>query len=467
MFEKSVYIKRRNQLRKDVSSGLILFLGNPEASMNYPANTFHYRQDSNFLYFFGHNLPDLAGIVDVDNGKDIFFGNDVDIDDIIWMGPQESMREKADSVGVENCEPFNRLFDYVGEAIKQGRKVHFTPPYRALNIILLEKLTGIHPSKIKSYASLELIRAIVKQRSIKDKFEIAELEKAADIGCLMHTSAMRFVKPGMIEQEVAGYIEGIVLSKGNGVSFPVILSVNGEILHNHSHNNIMREGDLLVIDSGAATFMDYASDYTRTMPVSGRFLPEQKAIYETVLEANMKSIEACKPGITYREVHLMASKIIASGLKDFGLMKGNIDDAVEAGAHALFFPHGLGHMLGLDVHDMEDLGQIYVGFDDEIRPASQFGLASLRLGRRLQEGFVITVEPGIYFIPALIDIWKGEGKFSEFINYDKVEKLKGFGGIRIEDDVLITSGGYHVLGKPLAKSVKDIEETMANKIQDV
>lgn len=229
----------------------------------------------------------------------------------------------------------------------------------------------------------------------------------------------------------------------------------------------MKEGDLLVIDSGAATFMDYASDFTRTLPVSGRFLPEQKAIYETVLEANMKSIEACKPGVTYKEIHLMASRIIASGLKDFGLMKGNIDNAVEAGAHALFFPHGLGHMLGLDVHDMEDLGQIYVGFDDEIHPASQFGLASLRLGRRLQEGFVITVEPGIYFIPALIDIWKGEGKYSEFINYDKVEKLKGFGGIRIEDDVLITSDGYHVLGKPLAKSVKDIEETMADKTQNV
>lgn len=460
MFDKSVYTKRRNQLRKDVSSGLILLLGNSEASMNYPANTFHYRQDSNFLYFYGHSLPGLAGIVDVDKGIDIFFGDDIEIEDIIWMGPQESMREKAAKVGVAICEPFAKLFDYVADAIRQGRKIHFTPPYRSMNSILLEKLSGIHPSMIKSYASLELIKAIVKQRSIKDKFEIAEIEKAADIGYLMHTTAMNLVKPGLIEQEIAGAIEGIALSKGNGVSFPVILSVRGETLHNHYHGNTMKDGDMLVIDAGAATFMDYASDFTRTIPVSGHFLPEQKAIYEVVLQANVKSIEACRPGIPYRDVHLMASRIIAAGLKDIGLMKGNVDDAVSAGAHALFLPHGLGHMMGLDVHDMEDLGQIYVGYDDEIRPSDQFGTAYLRLGRRLQEGFVLTVEPGIYFIPALIDIWKGEGKYKEFINYDKVEKLKGFGGIRIEDDVLITAGGCRILGKPIPKTVAEIENIM-------
>jgi len=460
MFSKTVYTERRNQLRKDVSSGLILLLGNQDAPMNYPANTYHYRQDSNFLYFFGHNLAGLAGIIDIDNGTDILFGDDIDIEDIIWMGPQESMRDKADQVGVGITEPYNKLSGYIADAIKKGRKIHFTPPYRSKNILLLEKMLGIHPSQIKNYASLELIKAIIKQRSIKDKHEIIELDKAAEIGYEMHTTAMRMARPGLIEQEIAGVIEGIALSKGNGTSFPVILSVRGETLHNHFHGNVMKEGDLLLIDAGAATFMDYASDFTRTVPVSGKFSPKQKAIYEIVLEANVKAIEACRPGITYKEVHLLACNIIATGLKEIGLMKGNVEEAVKAGAHALFFPHGLGHMMGLDVHDMEDLGQIYVGYDDEIRPSDQFGTAYLRLGRRLQEGFVLTVEPGIYFIPALIDKWKAEGLHTEFINYDKVETYKGFGGVRIEDDILITADGYHLLGKPVPKTVAEIEAIM-------
>jgi Xaa-Pro aminopeptidase len=461
MFNKTVYTERRNKLRNDVSSGLILMPGNPDASMNYPANTYHYRQDSNFLYFFGHNLAGLAGIIDIDNGTDILFGDDVSIEDIIWMGPQESVREKADKIGVSITEPFSKLFDYVGDAIKQGRRVHFAPPYRARNILLLEKMLGIHPSQIKNYASVELIKAIVKLRSIKDKHEIIELEKAANIGYEMHTTAMKMARPGLIEQEIAGVIEGIALSKGNGTSFPVILSVRGETLHNHYHGNVMKEGDMLLIDAGAATYMDYSSDFTRTIPVSGKYTPEQKAIYEIVLEANVKAIEACRPGITFKEVHVLASKIMAKGLTEVGLMKGNPDDAVKAGAHALFFPHGLGHMMGLDVHDMEDLGQIYVGYDDEIRPGDQFGLAYLRFGRRLKEGFVLTVEPGIYFIPALIDKWKAEGMHADFINYEKLEAFKGFGGIRIEDDVLITADGYSLLGKPIPKTVAEVEAMMA------
>lgn len=461
MFNKTVYTARRNQLRTDVGAGLILFLGNPDAPMNYPANTYHYRQDSNFLYFFGHNLAGLAGVIDVDAGKDILFGDDIDIEDIIWMGPQESMREKADKIGVQIVEPFGKLSGYLSDAIRQGRKIHFPPPYRARNILLLEKLLGIHPSQIKNYTSLELIKAIVKQRSIKDADEIAEIEKACNTGYEMHTTAMKMARPGVLEQEIAGVIEGIALSKGNGTSFPVILSVRGETLHNHLHGNIMKEGDLLIVDAGAATFMDYSSDFTRTIPVSGKFTPVQKAIYEIVLEANVKAIEACRPGITYKEVHLLASQIIADGLKKVGLMKGNMEEAVKAGAHALFFPHGLGHMMGLDVHDMEDLGQIYVGYDDEVRPSEQFGTGYLRLGRQLQEGFVITVEPGIYFIPALIDQWKAEGLHKEFINYDLVETYKGFGGIRIEDDVLITADGYKVLGKPVPKTVAELEAIMA------
>lgn len=461
MFSKEIYTNRREALRKKIKSGLVLILGNPEASMNYPANTYRFRQDSNFLYFFGHNHPNLAGIIDIDEGKDILFGNDVDIDDIIWMGPQESIREKAAIIGIEHAEPFGRLSEYISQAISQGRWIHFPPPYRANNKLLLEKLTGIHPSRQKEHASVELIKAIVSLRSIKDEFEIAEIEKAANTGFDMHTTAMRMARPGTIEIEIAGVIEGLALSQGNGVSFPVILSIHGETLHNHDHSNTMNTGDLLLVDAGAASTMDYASDFTRTIPVGGKFSPKQRDIYEIVLKANQKAIEAIRPGIRYLDVHLLASEIIAKGLIDVGLMKGNAREAVEAGAHALFFPHGLGHMLGLDVHDMEDLGQIYVGYDDEVRPSSQFGTGFLRLGRRLQEGFVLTVEPGIYFIPALIELWKAERKFEEFINYNEVEKYLGFGGIRIEDDVLVTSTGYRLLGKPIPKTVEEIESIMA------
>ncbi|HSW68305.1 MAG TPA: aminopeptidase P family protein [Bacteroidales bacterium] len=460
MFSKNVYVARRNQLRKDVSSGLILMLGNQDASLNYPANTYHFRQDSNFLYFFGHNKAGLAAIIDVDNGTEILFGNDVDIESIIWMGTQEPMRVKAENVGIANTEPFDKLFGHVSKAIQQGRKIHFAPPYRAKNIILLEKLLGIHPSQIKSYASLELIKAIVKQRSVKDEHEIAELEKASNIGYLMHTTAMKMTNPGVLEQEIAGVIEGIAISKGNGTSFPVILSVRGETLHNHDHSNIMKAGQMLLIDAGATTNMDYSSDHTRTVPVDGRFTPAQKDIYEIVVNANMKAIEACRPGITYKEVHMHACRMMTEGLKGIGLMRGNVDDALQAGAHALFFPHGLGHMLGLDVHDMEDLGQIYVGYDDEIRPSDQFGTAYLRFGRRLQVGFALTVEPGIYFIPALIEKWKNEGLHRDFINYEKVESYIGFGGVRIEDGILITQSGCKILGTPVPKTVKEVETFM-------
>lgn len=460
MFIKNVYVARRNQLRNDVSSGLILLLGNQDASMNYPANTYHFRQDSNFLYFFGHNKAGLAGIIDVDNVTEILFGNDVDIESIIWMGTQESMRAKAERVGVAVSEPFDKLFGHVTKAIQQGRKIHFTPPYRARNIILLEKLLGIHPSQIKNHSSLELIKAIVKQRSVKDENEIAELEHASNIGYLMHTTAMKMTKPGVLEQEIAGTIEGIAISKGNGTSFPVILSVRGETLHNHDHSNVMQAGQMLLIDAGATTNMDYSSDHTRTVPVGGQFTPKQKDIYEIVLSANTKAIGACLPGITYKEIHIDACRSMAEGLKSVGLMKGNVDDILQAGAHAMFFPHGLGHMLGLDVHDMEDLGQIYVGYDDEIRPSDQFGTAYLRFGRRLKTGFVLTVEPGIYFIPALIEKWKNEGLHRDFINYDKAESYIGFGGVRIEDGIVITENGCRVLGSPVPKTVVDIETFM-------
>jgi Xaa-Pro aminopeptidase len=460
MFEPKIYSDRRNKLRQTVKSGIVLLLGNNESPMNYPANGYHFRQDSSFLYFFGLNMAGLAGVMDCDNGKDYIFGNDVDMDDIIWMGPQPTMKDSALKAAVENTAPFAALAGMISEAIGSGRKIHIIPPYRAENKLLLESLLGIRVANLKDAVSLDLSKAIIALRSIKDTHEIAELKKACEIGKLMHVAAMKATKPGKYEREIAGLVEGIALQHGSSVSFPVICSVRGETLHNHYHGNIMKEGDMLLTDAGAETEMNYASDYTRTYPVNGTFSAQQKEIYEIVLQANEEAIKAIKPGVKYQDIHLNACKVIAGGLVAAGLMKGNAEEIVQAGAHAMFFPHGLGHMMGMDVHDMEDLGQIHVGYDDEVRPSEQFGTAYLRMGRRLQPGFVLTVEPGIYFIPALIDKWKSEGKFTEFIHYEKAEAYKTFGGIRIEDDVLVTENGFQLLGSPVPKTVSEIEDMM-------
>ncbi len=460
MFEASTYSARRENLRKEISEGLILILGNQEASMNYPANTYHYRQDSNFLYFFGLDQPDLAGVIDIDSGTEIIFGNDVTMDDIIWMGPQPLMKDRAARVGVDNTKPFTDLAPYLQNVLNSGRKIHITPPYRGDHWMMLHSLFNKDINDIKAFVSEELIRGIVKLRAVKDEHEVREIEKAVDIAYEMHTTAMKMAMPGVVEREIAGAIEGISLSMGGPVSFPVILSINGQTLHNHYHGNTLREGRMMVTDAGAETPMHYASDITRTVPVGGKFNQRQKEIYEIVLAANNNVIDACKPGISYKNMHLLAARTIAEGLISLGIMKGNAEDAVAQGAHALFFPHGLGHMMGLDVHDMEGLGENYVGYDEEVTRSDQFGLAFLRMGRKLEPGFVMTDEPGIYFIPALIDQWKKEKKFEGFINYEKVETYKDFGGIRIEDDLLITRDGCRVLGKPIPKSIADIEATM-------
>ncbi len=461
MFDKEIYSARRKELASKINSGVILFLGNKEAPMNYPANEYKFRQDSNFLYYFGLDEPNLAAVIDAESGEEIIFGYNRDVDDVIWMGPDASISEKANSVGVANTKPFGELFNYIEKQIGVGRKIHFLPPYRAETMIDLEKLTGIKTEKIKIFSSQELIKAVVAQRSIKQPEEIEEIENALAISYEMYATAFREIRPGLLERELYGKLEGITLSKGNGVSFPTILSVRGEILHNHHHENIMSEGDLLVIDSGAESEMHYASDITRTLPVSGKFTEKQKGIYSIVLKAQKEAIEMMKPGVKYRDVHLHAAKVITEGLKELGLMKGNVDDAVQNGAHALFFPHGLGHMLGLDVHDMEGLGENFVGYNSEIERSEQFGLAYLRFAKSLRPGHVITVEPGIYFIPKLVEKWKAENKLNEFINYEKVEEYLGFGGIRIEDDVLVTEEGHRVLGKQLIpKEIEDIEKAI-------
>jgi Xaa-Pro aminopeptidase len=458
MFAKEIYIERRRRLRSLLDKGVVLILGNPEAPMNYPANTYRYRQDSNFLYFFGISHPGFAGVIDLDEGKDIIFGNDVDLDDIIWMGPQPSVASQAAEVGISNSQAYSELSAYLGKASLQGRKVHFLPPYRSANMMHLESLLGIPARECRKNASEELIKAVVSLRSVKEEAEIDHLDAIQDVAYEMHTTAMRLASPGIFEREIAGRIEGIALSNGGTVSFPVILSKRGETLHNHYHGNLLKAGDLLLVDAGFESEWCYATDHTRTVPVGGRFSPMQRDIYQIVLDANNNSSAAIMPGVRYKEAHLIAARTVAQGLKDLGLMKGNVDDAVANGAHAMFFPHGLGHMMGMDVHDMEDLGEAFVGYAGELERSSQFGTAYLRLARTLQPGFVLTNEPGIYFIPALIDKWKGEGINSDYICFDKVEAYRNFGGIRLEDDILVTPTGCRILGKRrIPIDVDDVE----------
>lgn len=460
MFHKSVYIRRRAQLKKELGSGIALFLGNIDAAFNYPANPYHFRQDSNFLYYFGLDHAGFSGVIDIDQDKDYVFGNDVDMDDIIWMGQQPLVSDLAAEVGISHTATYAELTTFIKAALKSGRRIHFLPPYRGVTIIELSELLNIPIIDIKNSASIDLIKAVVKQREIKDEHEILEIEKAMFTAYLMHTTSMKMAQPGIIEQEIAGTIEGIAMAMGGPVSFPVILSMDGQTLHNHSHNNILKAGRMMVTDAGAETAMHYASDITRTVPVGGKFDTRQAEIYQIVLDANMEVIKASKPGILYRDMHFLASRTIVNGLKSLGLMKGDTEEAVQAGAHTLFLPHGLGHMMGLDVHDMEGLGEDFVGYDETIKRSDQFGTAYLRLAKTLKPGFVVTDEPGIYFIPALIDQFKSENKFNDFICFEKLESYKDFGGIRIEDDLLITETGCRVLGKPIPKTINDVEKTM-------
>lgn len=458
MFSAATYTGRRNSLKSKGLSGIAIFPGNNESPMNYADNTYHFRQDSNFLYFFGLDFPGLAAVIDFDNGDEIIFGDDATIADIIWVGPQISLKEKAVKAGISKTAPYSEFAGFVENAGKQGRPVHFLPPYRGDNKILIHELLGIPTSLVTEKASLPLIKAIVSLRSVKDAGEISEIEKACAVGYQMHVTAMKMAHPGEWEQRIAGTIEGIAMSGGGMTAFPIILSQNGETLHNHNHAQYLEKGRLMITDAGAESALHYANDFTRTTPVGGKFTTKQREIYEIVLAANNKATSLVKPGDTYLSVHLEVAKVIASGLKNLGLMKGDVDEAVKNGAHAMFFPHGLGHMMGLDVHDMEDLGQIHVGFDEEIQPVKQFGTGYLRLGRRLQPGFAITNEPGIYFIPALIDKWQAEKINTDFINFDKVNEYRGFGGIRIEDNLLVTETGSRILGERVPVTPEEIEK---------
>ena len=461
MFSKQTYLSRRNELKRLVGSGVIILFGNNESPCNYPSNAYSpFRQDSSFLYYFGLAQPGLVGVIDVDNDSELLFGDDIDIEDIVWYGSVDSVSQMAASVGVAQTAPMSALSQFCSQARAAGRTLHFLPPYRHDTMLTITDLLGIHHSRQRDEASLTLIRAVVKMRSSKTAEEVAELEKAAEIGYQMHTTAMRLARPGVTEKYVGGQVDGIARSLGAQVSFATIFSQHGEIMHGNPSMALLEEGRLALCDAGAETMSHYCSDNTRTFPVSGRFTERQLDIYRIVEECHDYVLTVARPGVCYRDVHFGVCRLMTERLKELGLMRGNTDDAVSAGAHAMFLPHGLGHMMGMDVHDMEGLGQIYVGFDDEVRPnLEQFGTNALRMGRRLEEGFVVTDEPGIYFIPALIDDWKASGHCKDFLNFDLLETYKDFGGIRIEDDVLITADGCRFIGeKRIPYHPADVEQ---------
>lgn len=464
MFSKQTYISRRAELKKLVKSGIIILFGNNESPANFPNNGYHpFRQDSTFRYYFGQNRDGLVGVIDIDNDIETLIGDDIAIDDIVWYGAVDSVHDMAKQVGVDNSAPMSSLRTITNDALRQKRTVHFLPPYRYDIKLLIFDLLGIHPNQQKEAASMPLIQAVVKMRSTKTAEEIEELERAAVIGYKMHTTAMAGCKPGVIEKELAGRLDGIANGLGSMVSFPTILSQHGEIMHGAPSAQPLEAGRLMLCDAGAETMEGYCSDNTRTTPVSGKFTERQLEIYSIVCDAHDYALKVAKPGVKWWDVHFGVCRLITDRLKELGLMKGDTEDAVREGAHAMFLMHGLGHMMGMDVHDMESFDQINVGFDDEVRPnLEQFGTNCLRMGRRLQEGFVVTDEPGIYFIPQLIDEWKAKGLYKDFINYDKLETYKDFGGIRIEDDLLITKDGCRFIGKDrIPYRPEDVEAFMA------
>ena len=463
MFDKNTYIRRRAELKQLVGKGTIVLFGNNEAPYNYPANCYApMRQDSAFLYYFGQHRDGLVGIIDIDNDQEWLLGDDIDVEDIVWMGFTPSVSDLAAEVGITKTAPLSAITHHLSPTT--SKTIHFLPPYRHDTMLMLEDLLGIHPSKQREAASLTLIQAVVKMRSRKEPQEIAAIDRACDVGYAMHTTAQLLIKPGVTERFIGGQVDGIARSLAGGTSFATIFSQHGEIMHGCPSATPLEAGRLALCDAGCE-LDDYCSDHTRTMPVTGRFTQRQREIYSIVEACHDYVLEVAKPGVKYMDVHMAVCRMMTERLKELGLMRGDTDEAVRQGAHAMFLPHGLGHMMGMDVHDMEGLGQIYVGFDEETRPRlDQFGTNCLRMGRRLEEGFVVTDEPGIYFIPALIDEWRAKGHCKEFIDFDKLETYKDFGGIRIEDDVLITKDGCRFLGtKRIPYHPEELEAFMASQ----
>ena len=469
MFNQETYIRRRSELKRLVGNGIVILFGNNEAPANYPANSYApMRQDSSFLYYFGQHRDGLVGVIDIDQDTEMLFGDDIDVEDIVWMGYTPSVADLAAEVGITKTAPMKELTTYVQRQTANGKTVHFLPPYRFDTKIQIMDLLGIHPSQQKESASLTLIKAVVKMRATKEPQEIEAIERACEVGYAMHTTAQLLIRPGVTERFIGGQVDGIARSLAQGVSFATIFTQHGEIMHGCPSDARLEAGRLALCDAGCE-LDDYCSDNTRTMPVTGKFDQRQLEIYSIVEACHDYVLEVAKPGVKYADVHFAVCRLMTDRLKELCLMKGDTEEAVRAGAHAMFLPHGLGHMMGMDVHDMEGLGQIYVGFDEETRPnLEQFGTNCLRMGRRLEEGFVVTDEPGIYFIPALIDDWKASGHCKDFLNFDKLETYKDFGGIRIEDDILITADGCRFLGKSrIPYHPKELEAFMENNNQTI
>lgn len=454
MFAKETYINRRAALKKSVGSGIMLFFGNEECGMSYEDNTYHFKQDSSFLYFFGLNYAGLAAVIDIDEDKEIIFGNELTIDDIVWMGTQPTLHEKAHRVGIGETRPSADLKSYLENAAAKGQSIHYLPVYRAEHRIKLQNLLGIFPGT--EQPSVTFIKGIVNLRNYKTAEEIVELERACDVTADMHIEAIRTARVGMHEYEVAAALEAVAQANGCRISFPTITTVNGQTLHNHYHGNIIKDGDMVLIDAGAETEMGYCGDMSSTVCAGNRFTSRQKEIYDIQVASHLAAVNALKPGVPFKDVYELSCQVICEGLKGLGIMKGDPAEAVAAGAHAMFFPCGLGHMMGMDVHDMENLGEVWVGYDGQPK-STQFGRKSLRLARPLEPGFVLTIEPGIYFIPELIDYWKSENRFADFICYDKLEGYRDFTGLRNEEDYLITETGARRLGKKIPLTTEEVE----------
>ena len=456
MFPTATYEYRRKVLASRFSDGLLIFLGNNESPMNYADNCYPFRQDSTFLYYFGLDQPGLTALVDLDEESTIIFGDELTIDDIVWMGDLPTIADRARRAGVSRTRPRDDFIQVVGNAVRGGRSVRYLPPYRADNAQVLSTILDLSPAEIAEHASMEFIKGVTAQRNIKSDEEVAEIERAVTISVEMHIAGMRMARPGMRESDIAAEVERVANAAGGGISFPVIATIRGETLHNHFHGNTLAEGDLFLLDAGAQTSMGYAGDLSSTFPVSSTFSARQRTIYEIQLASHRTAVEMLAPGVPNRDVHFAACRVIAEGMKDLGLMNGNTEDALAAGAHAMFFPCGVGHLMGLDVHDMEDLGEVQVGWAGEPK-SPQFGLKSLRLGRELEAGFVITIEPGIYFVPQLMDLWRARGQCAEFLDFDKLDEWRDFGGLRNEEDFLITTGGARRLGPPKPTTAEDVE----------
>lgn len=456
LFDCSIYSARRIRLSLGLPEGLVLLAGNADSPMTFRDNIHPFRQDSSFRYFFGLDQPDLVGVVDVEQDEAILFGDELTIDDIVWTGPLPTLAERAHRVDVTDTRPLAELPTLLREAQKRGRPIHYLPPYRDSQTLRLARWLDRSPDEVEAGASLELVYLVISQRAIKTPPELLELEKAVDLSVDMHTAAMRMARPGLREADIAAEVERIAKAGGAGTSFPTIATVHGEILHNHDHSHELKSGDLFLLDAGALTASGYCGDLSSTFPVDARFADRQRTMYELALSAHEAAVLSLGPGVPNLEVHLAAAEAIADGMTALGLMRGDPSEAVAAGAHALFFPCGVGHMLGLDVHDMESLGEVHVGWGGQPK-STEFGLKSLRLGRPLEPGFVLTIEPGIYFIPALIDRWRAEGRHADFLVYDEIEKWRDLGGIRNEENFVITPDGAARLGKPKPKTIAEVE----------